>query len=292
MIGRRLRAILRRLRALLPFHDPSENPVVIVLGTGRSGTTWLAEQLAYAMRGRIIFEPLHPVANPGRDWVGYRKYMRVNDPAPEWRELFDTIVLGILRNQWTDRFNSRFIYHARVVKMIRGNLMLGWLARSYPEARIALVIRDPVDVARSQLRGNWPLEIEGFKTQPKMIEDYPILGTKLVTEAQSQFQLNVLHWAIENRVALDQLEVARAMGAKVEAFSYQVLRDDREQFRAFLIFCGAPATAAAMLHLHRPSRVSRLAPSKIEPSELERAFAANVAKAFDLSDYLSFSADK
>lgn len=287
MIGRHLRAIPRRLRALLPFHDSANNKVVIVLGTGRSGTTWLAEQLAYAMRGRILFEPLHPAANPGRDWMLNRKYLRAGDPAPEWRTLLDAIVFGTLRNRWTDRFNSRFVYRARVVKLIRGNLILGWLARNYPEARLVLVIRDPVDVAHSQLRGGWPVEIERFTCQPEMMVDYPILRSELVTHAEGQFELNILHWAIENRVALDQLALASSQGAKAEVFAYHVLRDEPDQFRNFLAFCNAPTNDAAMRYLRRPSKVSRAKPNATLTSKSQIDFAMRVAEAFELTNYVA-----
>ena len=168
--------------------------------------------------------------------------------------------------------------------------MLGWLARSYSEAHLVLVIRDPVDVARSQLRGGWQVELERFTNQPDLIADYPILQSDLITDIKDQFELNVLHWAIENRVALDQLTTARSRGAKVKAFAYHALRDDPEQFRAFLTFCGAPADESVVRHMNRPSRVSHAVPLALPPSEAERAFALSVAKAFSLTEYLSPSA--
>lgn len=277
----------RFVRARVPFADPVENKVAIVCGTGRSGTTWLAEQLAYATFARIIFEPLHPAANKGRQWVGKRAYLRANDPAPAWRAVIDPIVHGTLRNRWTDRYNARYRYRFRVVKMIRANLMLGWLAHNYPQARIALVIRDPVDVAKSQLRGGWPIELGRFTAQAALMEDYPILNSELLAAADSQFELNVLHWAIENRVALDQLEVARARGARVEVFSYHVLRDDTDRFQAFLEFCGTPNDIDTLRHMRRPSRVSRSPQPVDAPTPEQRAFAVQVANAFELTAYLA-----
>lgn len=283
-----LKAALRRARASLPFRDTASNSVVFVFGTGRSGTTWLAEQLADATHGRIVFEPLHPSANSGRSWVGARKYLRMDETADEWREVFDPLVNGTVRHPWIDRYNARFSYPFRVIKLIRGNLMLGWVARNYPQARIALVVRDPSEVALSQLKGKWPIEIERFTSQEKLMEDYPVFGSDLFANASNQFRLNILHWAIENKVAMDQLNAARAQGAACEIFSYNKLQGAPDMFRGFLDFCGAPPDEEAVSQLDRPSRVSRGSRPKVEPSVKDRQFVKTVVDELGLARFSCF----
>ena len=78
-LGSRPRGPVRRGHRWLArraFLDRAGGPerTVLLAGSGRSGTTWLAELLTDA-RTRLLFEPLHPVRGPFPD-LGVRRYAR------------------------------------------------------------------------------------------------------------------------------------------------------------------------------------------------------------------------
>ena len=159
---------------------------LIIAGSGRSGTTWVQDVLAEANGLRTVFEPLHPLGVSRARGLAYR-YVPADDEAPELRRFFDDLLGGHLRGLWPDyrirpdRFNPlnhgvrevvwnarKLIRHRRqyrdqrarpfaVIKMIRANLMLPWIASHY-EVPILLVVRHPCAVIASRLKiggGDW-----------------------------------------------------------------------------------------------------------------------------------------
>jgi len=248
---------LGRLRALAPFRDPADNGVTLILGSGRSGTTWLTELAAAGTDGRIIFEPLHPKCVRGRMALPRRPYLPPDQPCSEMRPIFDPVFDGSLRSVWSDRYNDRFCYRHRLIKEIRANLCLGWIAKTYPQVRIALIVRNPINVAQSQMAGGWPVELSWLHAQPELLRDHPFLAAPELNRCDTQFKRNIAHWAVENRVALDQLECNVADRQRVRFFSYDTLKDDPLCLMEFLEFAGVANPARILGQASRPSRVTR-----------------------------------
>ncbi len=69
-------------------HDAGST--ILVAGTGRSGTTWLADIISEQFKSRLMFEPFHPVLVPEYAEFNYFQYMRPGEPD-------DT--LGLFRQQ-------------------------------------------------------------------------------------------------------------------------------------------------------------------------------------------------
>jgi hypothetical protein len=153
--------------------------IVVIAGSGRSGTTWVQDAVATANNMKTLFEPLHPVAVPSAGRFACT-YIDPNDDCPELRDFMDRVFSGNFRSLWAnyrirpDRFNplnysipgvvhnlkklSRHYRkyrgggdHGMVVKFIRANLMLPWISRVY-DHRILLLVRHPAAVVSSRLR--------------------------------------------------------------------------------------------------------------------------------------------
>lgn len=284
---------LKRLRALAPFRDPDDNDVTLILGSGRSGTTWLTELAAAGTDGRIIFEPLHPKCVRGRMALPRRPYLPPDQACTEMRSVFDPVFDGSLRSIWSDLYNDRFSYRHRVIKEIRANLCLGWIAKTYPQVRIALIVRNPINVAQSQMAGGWPVELSWFHAQPELLRDHPFLAAPELNRCETQFKRNIAHWAVENRVALDQLECSVAERQRVRLFSYDTLKDDPLYLTKFLEFAGVANPTRILGQASRPSRVTRPrvkdpAAGKAEkymPTVSELEYARGVLEQLNLIDF-------
>jgi len=245
---------LRRARALLPFREDRDGPVVFIIGSARSGTTWLAESIVDQTAGRYVFEPFGPkatgpLAGPDTD----RLYLRADESRPDADTFLKKIVQQPFRNRWTDQTNSRFFYRARIIKAVRANMMIGRIAALFPDIRIPFVLRDPYATVRSQCSLNWPAPLEPFLAQAELMADRPEGDRARLTAAGNMFERSVVRWCLENRVALEQ--IAASGGENIRVFRYDTLRDDLEQFDTFQRFCGAEAPAHDG-HA-RPSRVSQ-----------------------------------
>ncbi len=126
----------------------SEN--VVIFGTGRSGTTWLAEIIAAAGL-KLIFEPLHPVEVPEVKGFPFPNYLLPGDETP-WEPLLRSVVEGRVENEWTVRANPGA--SRAVVKLIRGNLMMEWMMDRFVFQPVYLV-RNPLSVAGSMKEQGW-----------------------------------------------------------------------------------------------------------------------------------------
>jgi hypothetical protein len=162
---------------------------VFLLGSGRSGTTWLMDTLARANRLWTVFEPLNPLANPKASPYANRFHAKEN-PLPELKAILDEGVYGRRRNAWTGyRFyaddlkyswrrglGAPLAYHYQmcarygkvfdrevalfrgrnnraIVKFIRANLLIGWLQANY-NCHILYMVRHPAAVIRSRMKLN------------------------------------------------------------------------------------------------------------------------------------------
>lgn len=226
-----------------------------IAGSGRSGTTWILDALASANKLRPVFEPLHPyVSEIGREyahralsadeehprlreflldacagrgprlWTQYRQQRRWLMPPPD--EFWSKKDAGRTKRYWAKflrempRMTASGLRSQPLVKCIRANLMLAWLARHLP-CRAVLIVRHPGAVIESELRGRWNAgyALDRFRDDTRLhnlTQDRyrPLLARKL-THVESL----ALRWVIENQWVL---EAARAQAIPV--IHYEKLR--------------------------------------------------------------------
>ena len=248
---------MKRLRSLLPFRDDASGQALVLTGSGRSGTTWLAELLAGSLGARLVFEPFRPGVVGELSGINNRQYMRPDAEQPRIHEGVERILRGSLRSRWTDRYNDRFFYHLRIVKAIRANLMVGWMLEQFPEIRLVHVVRNPLATMSSQDRGGWKIGLEKFTSQPELVADYLAPFIPLIEQADAPDRISALHWAIENHVPVRQFESGRWPRDRFRIFSYEDLLGDRDTMAAFLGFAGVTTGSIDWEMVERPSRVSR-----------------------------------
>ena len=156
-----------------------ENTLVIA-GSPRSGTTWLAEMLGTMPGSAILFEPLHPdrVADVRAAGMGWRTYRAPGAAWPAGEQLFERILRGELRTAWTLSQVPRYgLYPVRrwIVKFVRANLLLGWLTQRFPIPPPVLLLRHPCAVVSSQLRAKWWKSVPKPPRNDLLFADYPQL---------------------------------------------------------------------------------------------------------------------
>lgn len=219
--------------------DPSRR-VPVIAGSGRSGTTWVLDALAVPNGLRTIFEPLHPACVPGAAPFAHR-YVAEGDEAPDLGSFFDGVLDGRARGIWidyrvrSDRLRPRLqtlasigeakLWAARVrkvqrnrrrfrpqrsapviVKLIRGNLLIGWLARNRP-VRIALIVRHPGAVFESKQRmagDDWdPLAaVRPYLEQPRLLETLDCERFAAGLASAAPMTQHTAAWCFENALPL------------------------------------------------------------------------------------------
>jgi len=105
-IGRRLR-LTALTRAFIDYG--SHRKAVLLAGSGRSGTTWIAQLISSRGGWRLMFEPFHSrQIDLLSDW-NYRQYLRPGDRDDRFVEPAARILTGKLRHPWVDRFNPSLL---------------------------------------------------------------------------------------------------------------------------------------------------------------------------------------
>ncbi len=185
---------------------------IIVAGTGRSGTTWIGKIIQSASNCASVYEPLHPKYVPEAGSIAYR-YIRPGSKHTEAERFFKKVCYGGLRRPWTDQENPGGWrkYHfrgllrgKRVVKMIRANLMLGWLSETFG-CPVVYVLRHPCAVALSWKNLGWVPRLDRYLEQVNLVGDYIGPYVDSIRSAKNPMEKITAAWCIENMVPLDQM---------------------------------------------------------------------------------------
>lgn len=179
---------------------------IVVAGTARSGTTWLADIIASQIPCRVMFEPFNPEKVRGFRQFHYFQYMRPAERNSELHSYCQTIFSGNIRHGWIDREISLLKPRYRLIKEIRANLFLKWINTEFPEIPLLFIIRHPCAVVLSRMKLDWATDsdIEPFLAQSKLIEDFLKDKWDVIKQAETVEEKHALIWCISNLVPLRQ----------------------------------------------------------------------------------------
>ena len=181
---------------------------ILLAGSGRSGTTWVAETIIADRSRRFIFEPFKQTHTKKWKKYSYIQYLRRDDDDPNTLQIARKILSGKIHNDWIDQFNESIFTRKRLVKEVTANLMLAWIRENFPEIPIIFIIRHPLAVTASKLELKWDPSIwlESIRQQPQLIEDFlePLMP-EIEKHAADPFAIHLITWCIENHVPFKQL---------------------------------------------------------------------------------------
>lgn len=185
---------------------PDLNRSIFVVGTARSGTTWLGDIIASQISCRSMFEPFNPDLVIAYRQFNYFQYMRPGKTDDQFYNFARKIFTGNIRNNWIDHQNERIFPKYRLIKEIRANLSLKWLHDQFPQVPKFLLIRHPCAVVQSRLSLNWAtdLDIQHFLSQPDLIEDHLSTYLDVINGAKTDYEKHAIIWCISNLVPLKQ----------------------------------------------------------------------------------------
>jgi hypothetical protein len=235
----------------------------LIVGSGRSGTTWVLDCLSQANELRPIFEPLHPAESS----LGLRYAYQAMAEADEDEELerhFRNLAAGRIRSRWIDYRGSRQLLFPHVskldsmssikrwarrwwkyihdrgslrratrrentlIKCIRANLMAGWLTRTIG-FRTVMIVRHPCAVLESQVRLGtakaWdPTPVLArYRASRKLHEVTGGRYERLLESNLTRTESLALRWVIENQLPVER---SREDGYSVVCYEDLVLRPE------------------------------------------------------------------
>src|SRR5918995_2655527 len=171
---------------------------IMVAGTARSGTTWLAEIIASQMASRIMFEPFHSRLVPAFSGFHYFHYMRPEEQNDELLTYCRRVFTGTIRHRWIDREVEHLFPTHRIIKEIRANLFLKWARIRFPQVPLVLILRHPCAVVSSRMQLGWATDedIEPFLAQPRLVHDFLEDKLDMIRSAQSPEEKHAVIWCV------------------------------------------------------------------------------------------------
>jgi len=187
---------------------------VIIAGSGRSGTTWLAEVLSSRPEYVLVNEPLknHNSKRVQKiGFTGWGQYIPEDADWPEATRFFHDLFTGqeLNPNYFTNGLPN---YHTElfVHKFIRIPFLLPWLCENFNTRKPIYIIRNPYAVISSQLRHVGFGKNKDFRTgihdklpQFQHFNSFYAEWGQYFENLENYTQKLALHWILENKYVLN-----------------------------------------------------------------------------------------
>jgi hypothetical protein len=208
-------------------HDPSR--AALLLGSGRSGTTWLGEMLARQSGSRLLFEPYHPNRTPLEQPLPL--FLDPDDRDPTARAAAMQVLAGRVRGRVADQIVTARLSRSRIVKDVHASNLLPWFRTNFPEVPIVYVVRHPIPTAISHLRADFFYGLADYVADPRgreLAERSPAAAWLPVFDEYKDhpepLARQVAEWCLENAYPLSQIEEDPAL----TFYEFAVLKPEAE----------------------------------------------------------------
>lgn len=139
---------------------PNPENIIWILGTGRTGSTWLAKMMRNLENHVVWEEPrVGEVFGEYMDRHGPRTATKANILSSHYRNAWLGSIRSFVLDGAAERFPQMGGEQYLVIKEPNGSIGAPLLMEALPESRMIFLIRDPRDVCASVLdgakRGNW-----------------------------------------------------------------------------------------------------------------------------------------
>ncbi len=183
---------------------------LVILGSARSGTSWLSEMMALQHRYRMLFEPEHEY-NTVKGKLICDRFLFNNEASANIEIYFKRIFSNQVDSDWIAQLSNRkwkrhlwpFIPKKYIIKFVRCNLAAEYISDEFG-IPILFIIRNPYDVVASQSRVKFPwlYDLSWFQKQHVLCDLIKTTyGYDLCEELPvSDFEKLCLRWCIENSV--------------------------------------------------------------------------------------------
>ncbi len=215
------------------------NKHIIIVGTARSGTSWLSETLADQNRYRLLFEPEQKTRTK-RGYLLCDQWLEEDKVSLEAEKYLKLVFKNRVDCDWIAQNSNRklkrhlwpFIPKKFIIKFVRCNLSANYMNKKF-HIPVIHVIRNPYEVLSSQMRVNfiWLNDLSLFVEQDslvKLIWDNYQLDLKNIND-YSHLELLTLRWCIENVIPLELLS---EKDSRYQMLRYEDLIEDIDFFKA------------------------------------------------------------
>ena len=199
------KVLARLVNAMASQDNYDISNTILIIGSARSGTTFVMESINHENEYRVIFEPF--VSEYTNEWEGYksRAYIDPENIAEKEKDTLAKILSGKISNPWVDGHNMKMKSSKRIVKAIRANLFLPAIRKLYPSLPIVYITRDIKEVVESRLKMGFDDELEVVLSHHGFLStNYPSLDMKsILSSIKTAAGRHALMWLLENKFLVE-----------------------------------------------------------------------------------------
>jgi hypothetical protein len=225
---------------------------LLISGTPRSGSTWLANLLGEMLGYRLVFEPL----THGTDGIERyeARYLRVEASDQELQERFERLLTGAARDRALDTRNRQALARGRLVKGVATNLLLSWFQRQFPSVPVVYIVRHPLLVVSSYLQMSWldPKPPEHWLEQDELMTDHLAPFEAVIASADTRLKQSALEWCVLNYVPMRQEHSPNLVQVRYE----ELVQEPQRVLNDLSIFLGLPERVLDAKRIETPSHTA------------------------------------
>jgi len=215
--------------------DRAYGSTAFIVGSARSGTTWIAEVLSAAAETRFIMEPFDERCSQFRGGLPDATYLAPGAQNERLGFFADKVFSGQLRSKWTDQYNHAHHPVRRVVKDVRTVALLGWLTERYPEMPVIYILRHPFATAWSMASLGWGAHGDLLRPHGRLDHLEPSERSLVLRQA---FLAEVTRWCVEQSRGLRHLNPANKV-----VYYEEVVERPSEAFDAMAAYLSGQSQA-------------------------------------------------
>jgi len=231
---------------------------LLLLGSPRSGTTWLMNLVCRLPGACLFFEPWNGRHDPVVARLLEEEFPRIGpeEDLPELETLLRLVLSGRHLTRWSSAYASpaallradRF-----VVKFVRAMRAAGWLSARFPRNRTVVLLRHPCAVVRSMIssRGRWNEWSRGEILEPvrRTLGDEvaPVLARLRTRE-----ELLAAFWCADALAAVHETSAADAFVVTYE----ELVREPEPTLARLFAHLREPVPEGALEEAARPSETA------------------------------------
>lgn len=215
------RMLIHTALTLRSIYWRSANPVIrrrqcgsrplLIIGHGRSGTSWVGSVFAKAAGVLYYMEPCNPTVNRIGNFGSWFTYLRPGDRDEVFEHIYDRAFSGLLipgcRWGWKRHFARMFGDYRVVVKEVASIMAFDWVADRYdPDALI--IIRHPCGVVSSELekRTDASRQKRSLLEQTNLLRALDSRHISLLRDVNTPLEIFAATWGLRHLILHRALE--------------------------------------------------------------------------------------
>jgi hypothetical protein len=197
---------------------PPKRPPIVLIGHGRSGTSWIANTLARSPEVLYYNEPCNPDRWPDAGFAEWFTHAERGAECPYLERAYSGAVRGLFvpGRAWSrSELTRRVFRNPRVlVKGVASVMAAGWVQQRY-DAKMVSVYRHPCAVALSE----YERDVDAAGSRHALLDSPTMWSGRYATfraqieAAAAPFEIYGAIWGLRNRVLLDAQRASDDWGA-------------------------------------------------------------------------------